>query len=41
MLGAPLGSRSSPFVSQDTAFAMKKIYMATAESGMFGPMKMG
>lgn len=41
MLGAPHGSRSSLFVSQDTALAMKKIYMAMAESGMFGPMKMG
>ena len=39
--GRPHGSRSSLFVSQDTALAMKKIYIAMAESGMFGPMKMG
>ena len=41
LLGAPHGSRSSLFVSQETALAMKKVYMAMVESGMFGPMKMG
>ena len=41
LLGAPHGSRSSLFVSQDTALAMKKAYVAMVESGMFGPMKMG
>lgn len=39
LLGAPHGSRSSLFVSQDTALAMKKIYLAMVESGMFGPVK--
>ena len=40
-LGAPYGSRSSLFVSQETALAMKKIYLAMVETGMFGPLKMG
>lgn len=39
ILGAPHGSRSSLFVSQETALAMKKVYMAMVESGMFGPLK--
>lgn len=39
LLGAPHGSRSSLFVSQDTALAMKKVYMAMVESGMYGPVK--
>jgi hypothetical protein len=38
-LGQPHGSRSSLFVSQDTALAMKKIHIAMNESGMFGPLK--
>jgi hypothetical protein len=39
LLGEPHGSRSSLFVGQDTALAMKKIYLAMCESGMFGPVK--
>ncbi|WP_318579654.1 hypothetical protein [Ochrobactrum sp. AN78] len=41
LLGAPHGSRSSLFVSQETALAMKKVYLAMVESGMFGPVKTG
>lgn len=41
LLGEPHGSRSSLFVSQETSLALKKIYMAMVESGMFGPIKMG
>lgn len=40
MLGEPHGSRSSLFVDQDTALAMRKAYMAMVESGMFGPLRM-
>jgi hypothetical protein len=36
LLGRPHGSRSSLFVTQETATAMKKIYMAMVDSGMFG-----
>jgi hypothetical protein len=36
-LGEPHGSRSSLFVSQETALAMKKIFLAMTDSGMFGP----
>ena len=39
LLGQPHGNRSSLFVSQDTALAMKKIFGAMAESGMYGPIK--
>jgi hypothetical protein len=39
LLGEPHGSRSSLFVAQDTALAMKKIYEAMVETGMFGPSK--
>lgn len=39
LLGEPHGSRSSLFVTQDTALAMKKIYEAMVETGMFGPLK--
>ncbi|TAX12534.1 hypothetical protein ELI07_08745 [Rhizobium leguminosarum] len=39
LLGEPHGSRSSLFVSQDTALAMKKIYLSMVESGMFGNPK--
>lgn len=38
ILGEPHGSRSSLFVSQDTAMAMKRAYLAMVESGMFGPL---
>lgn len=38
LLGAPHGARSSLFVGQDTALAMKKIYISMIESGMFGPV---
>ncbi len=41
LLGEPHGNRSSLFVSQDTALAMKKIYLSLVETGMFGPLKMG
>lgn len=41
LLGEPHGSRSSLFVDQETALAMKRAYMAMVESGMFGPLKMG
>jgi len=40
LLGEPHGSRSSLFVDQETALAMKKAYLAMVESGMFGPLKM-
>lgn len=39
LLGDPHGSRSSLFVSPDTALAIKKIYISLIESGMFGPVK--
>lgn len=41
LLGEPHGNRSSLFVSQDTALALKKMYLSLVESGMFGPLKMG
>lgn len=41
LLGEPHGKRSSLFVTQDTALAMKKIYLAMVDSGMFGPIKTG
>ncbi|MCP5394346.1 MAG: hypothetical protein H6919_10615 [Sphingomonadaceae bacterium] len=41
LLGEPHGARSSLFVGQDTAIAMKKAYMGMVESGMFGPLRMG
>ena len=37
-LGDPHGARSSLFVTQDTAMAMKRAYLAMVESGMFGPL---
>jgi len=37
-LGSPHGKRSSLFVSQDTAMAMKKVYAAMNDAGVFGPM---
>lgn len=37
-LGSPHGSRSSLFVTQKTALAMKRAYMAMVDSGMFGPL---
>jgi hypothetical protein len=40
LLGEPHGSRSSLFVNQDTALAMKRAYMAMVESGMFGPLQL-
>lgn len=39
LLGSPHGSRSSHFVSQDTALSIKKMYLAMVETGMFGPMR--
>lgn len=41
LLGEPYGGRSSLFVGQETALAMKRTYMAMVQSGMFGPLKMG
>lgn len=38
-LGAPHGSRSSLFVSQETGQAMKKVWEALINTGMFGPIK--
>jgi hypothetical protein len=40
LLGDPHGARSSLFVTQETAMAMKRAYLAMVESGMFGPLKM-
>lgn len=40
LLGDPHGSRSSLFVDQETALAIKKIYLSMVESGMFGPLSM-
>ena len=40
LLGEPHGSRSSLFVTQDTALAIKKIYVAMVESGMYGAAKL-
>lgn len=37
-LGSPHGRRSSLFVTQETAMAMKKVYLAMTEAGMFGPV---
>jgi hypothetical protein len=39
-LGNPHGARSSLFVTQETAMAMKRVHMAMVESGMFGPLLM-
>jgi hypothetical protein len=36
LLGEPYGNRSSLFVTQDTALALKKIYLSMVDSGMFG-----
>ncbi len=38
-LGAPHGSRSSLFVSQETGQAMKRIWESLIYTGMFGPIK--
>ena len=38
LLGEPCGNRSSLFVSQDTALALKKMHLAMVDSGMFGPV---
>ena len=38
-LGRPHGSRSSLFVSQETGQAIKKIWNALINTGMFGPIK--
>lgn len=40
LLGEPHGARSSLFVSQETAMAMKRTYVAMVESGMFGPLRL-
>lgn len=37
-LGEPHGARSSFFVSQETAMAMKRIWISLIESGVFGPV---
>jgi hypothetical protein len=39
LLGEPHGRRSSLFVNQDTAVAMKRLYESLVDSGMFGPVK--
>jgi hypothetical protein len=41
MLGQPGGARSSLFVNQDTGLAMKHVYQAMLESGMYGPTYAG
>lgn len=41
LLGSPHGSRSSLFVTQDTALALKKVYNAMNDAGVFGPMYEG
>ena len=38
-LGNPHGARSSLFVSQETGQAMKKVWNALINTGMFGPIK--
>lgn len=38
LLGSPHGKRSSLFVTQDTALAIKKVYAAMNDAGVFGPM---
>lgn len=38
-LGAPHGSRSSLFVSQETGQAMKKVWESIINTGMFGPIR--
>lgn len=38
ILGSPQGSRSSLFVNQETGQALKEIYNALIESGMYGPL---
>jgi hypothetical protein len=38
-LGAPHGSKSSLFVSQETGQAMKNIWNAIINTGMYGPIK--
>ncbi len=38
-LGAPHGSRSSLFVSQETGLTMKKIWNLLINTGMYGPIK--
>lgn len=37
-LGSPHGKRSSLFVTQDTAMAMKKVWAAMNDAEVFGPM---
>lgn len=37
-LGSPHGSRSSHFVSQETALTMKKVWNLLINTGMFGPI---
>lgn len=39
-LGAPRGARSSLFVSQETGQAMKKIWEAVINTGMYGPIQL-
>ena len=38
-LGGPHGARSSLFVSQETGMAMKRVWLAVTESGVFGPVR--
>lgn len=38
LLGSPHGSRSSLFVTQETALAMKKVFNAMNDAGVFGPV---
>jgi hypothetical protein len=38
-LGTPHGSRSSLFINQETGLAIKKIWNALIDTGMYGPIK--
>ncbi len=40
-LGGPCGSRSSLFIHEETGSAMKRIWKALNESGLYGPIKVG
>jgi hypothetical protein len=39
LLGAPHGSRSSLFVTQETGQTIKKVWNLLINTGMFGPIK--
>ena len=41
ILGRPCGSRSSLFVNEETGQALKTVYNAIINTGMFGPVRVG